>query len=306
MHHITTPLHTEAGYLTPTPPFDFARSLEFLGYFPPMQAEQTIASHILTKAVSVEGQVIAFQLTSTGTVDAPRLDYTFFSEQPMSEAVKHAALDRVSFFLSLDDDLRPFYQIGLEDPDFAGVVRELYGYHHVKFLTPFESACWAVLSQRNPRNIAQRMKQALAMTYGGRIDVQGTTYQVFPEAAQLVDVGEGELLMVVRNARKVEYLVAASKAFHEVDENFLRAGDYDQVEAWLHEIRGFGEWSASFVLVRGLGRMEQAPLSEKVLLEAASRQYGHGQDLTRNEVAKFAERYGAYKGYWSHYLRVAS
>jgi DNA-3-methyladenine glycosylase II len=202
--------------------------------------------------------------------------------------------------------LRPFYQIGLEDPDFAGVVQELYGYHHVKFLTPFESACWAVLSQRNPRNIAQRMKQALARTYGGRIDVEGTTYQVFPEAAQLVDVGYGELLTVVRNARKVEYLIATSKAFHEVDEKFLRSGDYEQVEAWLYEIKGFGEWSASFVLVRGLGRMEQAPLSEKVLLEAASRQYGHGQDLTRNEVAKVAERYGAYKGYWSHYLRVAS
>ena len=304
--HLTTHLYSETGYLTPTPPFDFARSLEFLGFFTPMQGEQTIASRKLTKAVSVEGQIVAFQLTSTGTVDAPQLEYTLFSEQPMSDTLKHAAIDRVSFFLSLDDDLRPFYQIGLDDPDFAPVVRELYGYHHVKFLTPFESACWAVLSQRNPRNIAQRMKQALARTYGGRINVQGTTYQVFPEAAQLIDVSESELLTVVRNARKVEYLVATFKAFHEVDEKFLRTGAYDEVEAWLRKIKGFGEWSTSFVLLRGLGRMEQVPLSEKVVLEAASRQYGHGQDLTRSEVAKLAERYGAYKGYWAHYLRVVA
>jgi len=306
MQPFTTHLHTETGYLTPTPPFDFARSLEFLGFFTPMQGEQTIASNVLTKAMYIEGQIVAFQLTSTGTVDAPQLEYTLFSEQPMSDAVKHAAIDRVSFFLSLGDDLRPFYQIRLDDPDFTPVVKELYGYHHVKFLTPFESACWAVLTQRNPRNIAQKMKQALAKTYSGSINVQDTTYQAFPEAAQLVDVSESELLTVVRNARKAEYLVAVSKAFHEVDEKFLRTGDYDQVEAWLRKIKGFGEWSASFVLLRGLGRMEQAPLSEKVLLEAVSRQYGHGRDLTRTEVAKFAERYGPYKGYWAHYLRVAS
>ena len=306
MQPLPTYLHTKTGYLTPTPPFDFARSLEFLGSFAPMQDEQTIAARALTKATYVEGQITGFQLTSTGIVDAPKLEYTLFSEQPISDAVKHTAVDRVSFFLSLDDDLRPFYQIGLDDPDFAPIVQELYGYHQVKFLTPFESACWAVLTQRNPKKIAQRMKQALTRTYGGDINVQGSTYQAFPEAAQLVDASESELLTVVRNARKAEYLAAVSKAFHEVDEEFLRTGNYDEVEAWLRKIKGFGEWSASFVLLRGLGRMEQAPLSEKVLLEAASRQYGRGRDLTRSEVAKFAERYGPYKGYWAHYLRVAS
>ena len=226
MQPLTTHLYTETGYLTPTPPFDFARSLEFLGSFAPMQGEQTTAARALTKATYVEGQIISFQLTSTDTVDAPKLEYTLFSEQPISDAVKHTAVDRVSFFLSLDDDLRPFYQIGLDDPDFAPIVQELYGYHHVKFLTPFESACWAVLTQRNHKNIAQRMKQALTRTYGGDINVQGSTYQAFPEAAQLVDMSESELLTVVRNARKAEYLAAVSKAFYEVDEEFLESITY--------------------------------------------------------------------------------
>src|SRR5436305_5954617 len=202
MQPLTTHLYTETGYLTPTPPFDFARSLEFLGSFAPMQGEQTIAARALTKATYVEGQIIGFQLTSTGAVDAPKLEYTLFSEQPISDAVKHAAVDRVSFFMSLDDDLRPFYQIGLDDPDFAPIVQELYGYHQVKFLTPFESACWAVLTQRNLMNMSQKMKRALVETYGGSINVQGTTYSAFPQAAQMADVSESELLSVVRNARK--------------------------------------------------------------------------------------------------------
>jgi DNA-3-methyladenine glycosylase II len=299
-------LYTETGSLNPTSPFDFSKSLNFLGDFMPMQGEQTIDARTLTKAVYVQGQLIAFQLTSSGTVEAPRLEYTLFSEQPITASLKEAALDRISFFLSLQDDLQPFYHVGREDPDFAPIVQELYGYHHVKFLTPFECACWTVLAQRNPKHMALRMKQAMEETYSGSINVNKTTYRAFPEATQLADVRESELLTVVRNARKAEYLIAVIRAFSEVDEQFLRTGDYSEVATWLYNIRGLGEWSTSFVMLRGLGRMEQVPLTEKPLLEAASRAYGHGRDLSRADVAQLAERYGPYQGYWAHYLRVGA
>jgi DNA-3-methyladenine glycosylase II len=52
--------------------------------------------------------------------------------------------------------------------------------------------------------------------------------------------------------------------------------------------------------------MEQVPLTEKPLIEAASRAYGHGRDLSRADLAQLAERYGPYQGYWAHYLRVGA
>ncbi|GAC1628264.1 MAG: DNA-3-methyladenine glycosylase [Ktedonobacteraceae bacterium] len=299
-------MHTETGYITPIAPYDFTKSLNFLGFFSPTQGEQSITEQALTKAVYVDGQLIAFQLSSVGTTDEPQLAYTLFSEQPIDDETQNAARDRITFFLSLDDDLRPFYAIGQEDADFASIVQELYGYHQVKFLTPFESACWAVLSQRNPMNMSQMMKKSIVETYGGNITVAETVYPTFPEAQRMVHVSEDELTGVVRNTRKAEYLVAVIKAFNDVDEHFLRTGDYDEVEAWLRSMRGFGEWSASFVMVRGLGRMEQLTVNEKVTLAAASRLYGHGKDLTQAEIKRIAEQYGPYKGYWGHYLRVGS
>ncbi len=299
-------MYTETGYITPAAPYDFEKSLNFLGFFSPTQGEQAVTEQVLTKAVYVDGQLIAFQLTSIGTIDKPQLAYTLFSEQPFNEEIKNAAVDRITFFLSLDDDLRPFYAIGREDVDFAPIVQELYGYHQVKFLTPFENACWAVLTQRNPMNMSQRMKKNIIDIYGGSICIQETAYPAFPEAERMAHVSEDELTGVVRNARKAEYLVAAIKAFNDVDEHFLRTGDYDEVQAWLRSIRGFGEWSASFVMVRGLGRMEQLTVNEKVMLAAASRLYGHGKDVTQAEVERIAEPYGIYKGYWGHYLRVGS
>ncbi|MBV9705798.1 MAG: DNA-3-methyladenine glycosylase 2 family protein [Chloroflexi bacterium] len=306
MQPTSTHLYTEQGYLTAVPPFDFSKSLDFLGHFAPMKTEQVIAASNLTKAVYVEGQLVAFQLTSTGTVEEPKLAYTLYSECSIDEAIKHTALDRISFFLSLDEDLHPFYQMACADAAFVPIMQDLYGYHQVKFLTPFENACWAVVAQRNTQPVARRMKRALTETYGGSIQVQGVTYWAFPEAARLAHLSEDELVAVVRNARKAEYLLAVIRAFNEVDEHFLRTGDYEEVAAWLQHIRGFGEWSVGFVMLRGLGRMERVPLTEKHLLEAASRVYGHGKELSRREIVKIAEWYGVYQGYWAHYLRVGS
>ncbi len=64
-------MHTETGILNPTPPFDFDKTLNFLGVFMPTKQEQTISSHTLTKAICIEGQTIVFQLISIGTTVSP-------------------------------------------------------------------------------------------------------------------------------------------------------------------------------------------------------------------------------------------
>ena len=299
-------MHTTSGFLTPTPPFDFAQSLRFLGHFPPMQNEQALAALTLTKALSINGQTVAFQLTSTGTPDEPKLAYTLLSEQPITEDIKLAILDRVTFFLGLEDDLKPFYAIGRKDPVFAPIVQHFYGYHQVKFTTPFENACWATLSQRNPMANSIKVKHLLTETFGGCITVDGIVYHAFPEPAQLLEADEQKLLSVIRHERRTEYVRAVAAAFAHVDEQFLRTAPYEEVEAWLQSIKGIGAWSANFIMLRGLGRMDKAPVAEKMMFETVSRLYKQGQEVTAEDVRQLAEPYGSYQGYWAHYLRIAS
>ena len=299
-------MYTETGTLFPTPPYDFDKSLNFLGVFMPTKQEQTISSHTLTKAISIDGQAIVFQMNSIGTIENPQLEYTLFSTVPINEETQNAVVERMTFFLSLKDDLRSFYHIGHEDADFAPIIELLFGYHQVKFLTPFENACWAVLTQRNPMKIAQKTKQALIEKYGNHLEVRGTVYWAFPEPMQIAVADESELLKVIRNDRRTEYLIATARAFSEVEDEFLKTASDEEVEAWLHNIKGIGEWSATFIMIRGLGRMEYAPLTEKRLFEAASKVYGHGKDLSREELKRLAERYGLWQGYWAHYLRVGT
>jgi DNA-3-methyladenine glycosylase II len=299
-------MYQEVGTLTPTPPFDFDKSLQFLGIFGPTKNEQTVSTQSLTKAISFNGQTVVFQLTSIGTTENPSLEYTLFSADPFSKATKNAVVERITFFLSLKDDLAPFYRIGREDADFTPIIEHLHGYHQVKFLTPFETACWAVLTQRNPMKIAQKTKQALVERYGNSFEVNESVYWAFPELFQIAVVDESELLKVIRNDRRTEYLIAIARAFSEVDEEFLKSAPDEEVEMWLRNIKGIGEWSATFIMVRGLGRMERVPLTETRLIKAASKVYGRGEELSRNDLKRLTDKYGPWQGYWAHYIRVAS
>lgn len=294
-------LHTTQGALIPTPPFDFDKSLDFLGFFAPMEGEQVLAARALAKAVMIYGQIVVFDAAASGSVEQPRLDYTLHSDQPISDATRATAEDRIAFFLSLHDDLRPFYAVGLDDPPFAPVIQRLYGYHQVKFLTPFENACWAVLTQRTPIPIAKQLKQALVERFGASLQMGDQRYWAFPEPAHLATAVPNELLELVGNRRRAEYLQAVSAAFACTDEAWLRAAPYAEVEVWLRAIKGLGAWSTTFVLLRGLGRMEQLPVGEARLGQAAQ---VYGRALSDGELAAITERYGAYRGYWAHYLRV--
>ena len=272
----------------------------------PTKQEQTISSHTLNKAFSIDGQTIVFQLVATGTTENPQLEYTLYSAEPISEDTSNAVVERMKFFLSLKDDLQPFYRIGREDADFAPIIELLYGYHQVKFLTPFENACWAVLTQRNPMKMAQKTKQALIERYGNQLEVHGKVYQAFPEPIQIAVADYDVILKLIRNDRRTEYLIATARAFSEVDDEFLKSAPDEEVEAWLRNIRGIGEWSATFIMIRGLGRMEYIPVTETRMLEVASTVYGHGKDLSSEELKRLAERYGSWQGYWAHYLRVGT
>lgn len=299
-------LHSITGTLTPHAPFDFAKTLGFLYGFGPTAGEQALAVDSVTKALTLQGRAVAFQVRSTGTMEQPVLAYTLFSAQPLNEAEQAAAADRIGFFLSIDDDMQPFYTIGRDDPHFAPVIERLYGLHQPKFLTPFEIACWAVLGQRIPWRVAHKVKMALVERWGTSITLPGRTYAAFPEPEQLAAASLEELASIVRNERKVEYLQAVIRFFLEVDEQFLRYGAYDEVAARIRAIRGIGEWSSYFILLRGLGRMERVSAIDRELGKAASSIYNNGQPLTTTEMQALLDRYGTTQGHWAFYIRSAS
>ena len=294
------------GKIYAASPFDFAKSLDYLRQFPPPALYQAVEENSFMKAFRLEGQTLLASVSSGGDPEQLGLDYEIFSSQRVSNELESALVDRLCSFLSLDDNLGQFYSLAADDPQFQPIVEALFGYHLVKFQSPFEAAVWAILSQRNRMTTARNMFRGLVDRFGYEIKLEGITCRAFPEPQDIAGCNEGDLTFVARNLRRGEFLLDAARAFAMVPPGFLTTAEYPEVESWLRGITGIGPWSASFILLRGLGRSETVPLPDQRFLDAASRVYGAGLTLETSEVLRIAKRYHPWQGYWAHYLRIAA
>jgi DNA-3-methyladenine glycosylase II len=286
--------------LPATAPFDFDATLAFVGGFAPTRAEQEAGDGRLQTALRAAGStVLATIAPADGGVQAS----IRAADGPVGSAAASAAAERIAFWLSLDDDLAPFYEIARQDVAFGPVVERLHGYHQVKFASPWENVAWAILAQRTPMPLAQRAKRALIEHVGNRVDADGRTWWAFPDAEQVAGLDLAVVRDVVGNERKGAFLHESALRWTTLDERLLRTDPYGTVRDQLLGLPGIGPWSASFVMIRGLGRMESVS-ADREMLRAATRVYGYPVDDA--ELARLAEPYGTWAGYWAHYLRASS
>ena len=90
---------------------------------------------MLQRVVSIGGEPVFFRVRDVGTGEELGLECTLYAESLTDELV-YATQDRIRFFLSLDDDLTPFYTLAQGDPIFSEVVQSLHGYHAFKVSDP--------------------------------------------------------------------------------------------------------------------------------------------------------------------------
>ncbi len=305
-------IESKTGFLPATAPFDFSQSLRFVGEFSPTAGEQSVSqSGQLTKTISLKGQAVVFSVipTSSSPDDTiPGVNYTLRANQLEAKTVELAER-AISKYLGLQDDLSELYAVGANDPAFAPVLQGLYGYHQVRFLTPFENAVWSVLTQRTPMAVARAAKFKLVAHYGPNLELPGEEkFVAFPEPEAIIIAGASELVTVLNNERKADYLMHVAEAFAtdlRFDDPTVDALDRETLKQRLLAIKGIGAWSAEFVLIRGFGKMGGIPGGEKELAKVVSQRYTPGRIATDSEIADFAQPYGNSKGYWAHYLRIA-
>jgi DNA-3-methyladenine glycosylase II len=285
-----------------TAPFELRHSLAFLRHFRPTAGEQTIERGVLGKAIVLAGRplgVRVFQPRGGGGALASKLRVALVSEQPVDDATAAAAIDRIAFFLSADEDLAEFYAIAENDGAFADAARRLRGFHHVKLPSPFEAACWAVLNQRIGMTVARRMKDALVARLGSPVDLEDGTHRAFPDADAVAGLGEAELAALFGNDRKAKAVSAIARAFAGVSDDFLRHAPEGEVKAWLERIYGVGRFTTGFVMFRGLGRLDRLPEAPEFVAAARA---AYGRPVAPDELAATARRYGRWAGHWMLYV----
>jgi DNA-3-methyladenine glycosylase II len=236
--------------------FSLTAAQRFLGGFTPAAGTFTDDATRLTMAFPVDGWAgsavaVVWQdgavIRGEAVVSAP-------------EVTVEAVRGQVARTLSLDHDGAGWDDVGRRDPVVGRLQAEFDHVRPVCFYSPYEAAVQAIIGQRISMRQAARIKTALAVAHGERLEVGGQQLHAFALPQQLLDVDEAPGL----NAEKLSRLHAVAQAAIDgrLDAALLRALPVDEALASLREIRGIGEWSSQHVLLRGAGVADAVPLAD--------------------------------------------
>jgi DNA-3-methyladenine glycosylase II len=130
-----------------------------------------------------------------------------------------------------------------------------------RFGTVFEGLINSIACQQVTLDLGIMLLNRLSQRFGSHLVDQGAVLHAFPAAADLAAVPEGairELGFSRQKARAIQQ-IAAHVVDTSVDLARLEGLNNDQAVAELSRIHGIGRWSAEYVLLRGLGRLDIFP-----------------------------------------------
>ncbi|MGW5722091.1 DNA-3-methyladenine glycosylase family protein [Amycolatopsis sp. NPDC003865] len=275
--------------------FDLAAAARFLcGFAPAGQPEAEAGA--LRVAFPLEGE-----WTPVGAVLRQRspgeVSVEVHGPPPSAEAV----VTQVRRMCSLDIDGTGFREVAGRDP-VVSLLQELHpGLRPVLFASPYEAACWAVLSHRIWMTQAVRLRRRLAERHGTEVEVGGSVLTSFPAPAVLAKL---EYLPGLPGA-KVQRLRAIGEAAADglLDAASLRAMPADEALKQLQVLPGVGRFSAELILIRGAGHPDVFPRAETRLHEIMREAY-HLPDAGAEELAEIAGSWAPFRSWASFLFRV--
>ncbi|MBP1724035.1 MAG: hypothetical protein H6Q44_1740, partial [Deltaproteobacteria bacterium] len=157
-------------------------------------------------------------------------------------------------------------------------------------------------------NAAIKIRSRLVQALGEKILVEGREYRAFPAARDLAGCTVQDLRGLSLSVRKAEYLIdlAPKVTVEGFDLEGLRNRSNEEVIAALTSLRGFGRWSAEYLLARGLGRTEVVAGGDLGIQNLVGKYLGPGRRVSEKDLRKMMEEWGPYKRWVVFYLFCAS
>ena len=246
------------------------------------------------------------RVESTGSVEEPELTITLTGDGLTDNDAERAG-QQISWLLGCDQNLRPFYDAVADDTILRDVVEQFYGYHNTRTASVFEALVQAVMGQQIATAVARIVRNLLIQNYGVRASVQGREWYAFPRAESLARAEVSELRQLKLSVRKSEYIQGIARAALESSNGFEEMHDLpdDEVVKGMVALRGVGQWTAQWVLVRALARPDGFPIGDLALRRTVASLYFDGAEITDDELLEFSWRWSPWRSYATAYLFAA-
>lgn len=245
----------------------------------------------------------AIIIVAVRPTDDLRLDVRLLSEGGSAELA--FASEAMVHLLALDIDLTGFYSLLEGDQVLSEAVSGLRGLCPPRSESIFEALVVAIIGQQISANVARVIREGLVEAYGTPVDAEGHMLRAFPTPESFSNATPDQLRGYKLSARKVQYVQNIARRTLEGEFEVERFANMDnlQVITELTKVRGIGRWSAEWVLMRALGRVDVLPAGDLALRRVVEGLYFEGRAITEAQLAAFGEqRWAPYRGLATTYL----
>jgi len=287
-------------FLISTPrEFNFDQCLNFLKRSP-REVLHRCDEKSVKKLLRFGSNEVLFQLTAA---EEGSLSVTVLSQSALQSP--HADIEGyVREWFDLDTDLKPFYALARKDDLLKDLVKKFYGYRIVGQPDLFESLVWAVLGQQINVQFAFTLKARFVETFGEKLIFENEHYYIFPKPETIALLTDDNLLPLQFSRQKSNYVVLIAEAFAtgSISKEKLKGLSLQQAKEHLTKIKGIGNWTANYALMKTFHYPSAFPLEDVGIHNAIKNLKAMKDKPTLEHVKRIFKKYKDWEAYATLYL----
>jgi len=278
--------------------FSYDLCLSFLKRSP-REVLHRIENETVTKALQIDGQLVIFQIRTEGK----ELLVDFLNSKP-STKIQKLVEAYIREWFDMETNLKPFYTLARKDELLKDLVKKFHGYRIIGQPDLFESLVWAVLGQQINLQFAYTLKQRFVQQFGERVTHDGIDHHLFPEPKLVATLGDDDLLPLQFSRQKSKYVKLIGEAFANgtVSKEKLKQLSFEEAKTELMKIKGIGNWTANYALMKTFRYPNAFPLEDAGLHNAIKNLKGMKKKPTLNQVKRIFKNYKGWEAYATLYL----
>jgi DNA-3-methyladenine glycosylase II len=175
------------------------------------------------------------------------------------------ALETVRRMLGTDRTLREFDRGAARIPWLRPLALRMRGVKPPRYPTLWEACVNAIVFQQVSIHAASAILRRYVVTLGSPWELPaGPALHAFPDADVTLRANDDVLRAAGLSANKIAALrrVAQTLVSGTLDERMLEERSSVEAAAMLRSIKGIGPWTATVILLRGLGRLDVFPMND--------------------------------------------
>jgi DNA-3-methyladenine glycosylase II len=253
----------------------------------------------------LEGNAVKVSASQEGGIEKPRLNVAVAGKTSDLQALKSRVSLMLGKMFSLRNDFKGFYSLSGRDKRLRPLVERFTGVKPPRFPTVFEALVNAFSNQQVSLDLGIILLSRLASSYGVAFREGDTFFHAFPQPEDLAGLSPEDF-------RKLGFSRNKGRAIIELSEGVIKRNlaiesleemTDTEIVQYLSKIRGVGRWSAEYVLLRGLGRLNMFPGDDVGAQRNLQNFMGLEERPDYEKIKKITSQWQPYAGFvYFHFL----